>query len=164
MTDASYPEHDTMDNVLAWVGTDPERARQALAIEEEGRKRPTLVEQLQPIAAPPSDDDTVPPDTGTDQGPTGATAGAGAAPGAQRTTSATGLPNRNNVPAANEVEPAEGTTDYDQRHAGGVVTEHPDPDAASADVANRDRRDEHTREMDEGLQDRTPTGDTDPEA
>lgn len=39
------------DTVMAWVGDDPERARQALEAERAGQQRTTLIAKLEAIAA-----------------------------------------------------------------------------------------------------------------
>lgn len=40
----------TRADVLAWVGHDPERARQALEAERAGKARSTLIDQLEALA------------------------------------------------------------------------------------------------------------------
>jgi hypothetical protein len=41
----------TIDEVLAWVGNDPQRARLALQAEQHGRQRVTLIDRLDGLAA-----------------------------------------------------------------------------------------------------------------
>lgn len=48
-TDDQVPD-GTADEVLAWVGSDPERAKLALAAEQAGQKRSTLTDKLTKLA------------------------------------------------------------------------------------------------------------------
>lgn len=41
------PPEGTIDEVLAWVGDDPDRAAQALQAEREGKQRATLISELE---------------------------------------------------------------------------------------------------------------------
>jgi hypothetical protein len=44
-----YPANGTIDDVLAWVGDDSEKAKTALHEEESGEKRATLIKKLKAI-------------------------------------------------------------------------------------------------------------------
>jgi hypothetical protein len=44
---AERPPEGTVADVLAWVGGDPERARRALAAEQKGKRRATLIADLE---------------------------------------------------------------------------------------------------------------------
>lgn len=47
------PFDTSPDQVLAWVGKDPDRARRLLLAERDGAARPELLAQLEQIASPP---------------------------------------------------------------------------------------------------------------
>lgn len=46
LTEGDTPPEGTVDEILAWVGTDPERARQALEAEHAGKARTSLMSKL----------------------------------------------------------------------------------------------------------------------
>ncbi len=52
---ADYPDEGTVEDVLAWVGTDPDRAEFALDVESDREHpRKTVLEPLEALLAPPA--------------------------------------------------------------------------------------------------------------